>query len=90
MIDKENLTELSTIQDLIIRKVFIKHNDTDNYMVEILLEALQDALKSDGHIRQNISIVMAKFPALHGYLIDVVNREYPEYNNFIQKLSVLI
>ena len=58
--------------------------------IKMLYLTINEAIKSDGHLKFNIMCVAKNFPNLVGALKEVINNKYPEYNNYLHKILLLV
>ena len=82
MIDKENITELNLIVSL--------HNMPSTMVAqEIFNDAVLDAIKCNGDTQENIKLIIQSYPALIPNLIKIVNINFHEHKELVEKLAVL-
>jgi len=87
-IDKTSYSELSMVSYIIKNNIHDK-----NYpllLSNIVDEVLKEAILNDKNIKQNIATILSEFPTLCDPLKEYIQKEHPEYNEYVQKLLILI
>jgi hypothetical protein len=83
LIDKESLEEIDTIANIAI--------PISSHVRPLINDAISDAIQSsNGQEQQAIGFIIQRHPHMIDMLLDTVHSSYPQHEEHLRKLMVLI